>query len=65
MKFPLVFVFACCASAANVNSIPPIHIDGNAQLAACGCATLQNGTWVIGPWSISSSPGDGVLISRM
>ncbi len=55
-------------SAGNVNSIPPIKINGNADLtppgsaSGCKCATLVNGIWVIGPWSISASTGDGVYV---
>src|SRR5262249_13590455 len=58
-------------SAGNVNSIPPITIHGNADLTApgsasgCKCATLVNGTWVIGPWSISASTGDGVYVDSV
>ena len=58
-------------SAGNVNSIPPIKINGNADLtppgsaSGCKCATLVNGTWIIGPWSISASPGDGVYVDSV
>ncbi len=65
---PLSLVFIGAVTAGNVSSIAPIQIYGNADLTApgsasgCKCAKYVNGTWVIGPWSISSSAGDGVYV---
>jgi hypothetical protein len=53
------------SSAGNVKSIGPIHINGNDGFAACGCASQVGGVWVIGPWSISGAPGDGVSIENV
>ena len=61
----LLLVSTGISFAANVNSIGPIHIDGDAGFAACGCAALVGGVWTIGPWSISGAAGDGVLIENV
>src|SRR5260370_7066910 len=61
----MLLIAAGIAFAGNVNSIGPIHITGNAGFATCGCARLAGGVWVIGPWSISGAPGDGVLIENV
>jgi len=61
----MLLISAGIAFAGNVNSIGPIHITGNAGFATCGCARLVGGVWVIGPWSISGAPGDGVLIENV
>ena len=53
------------SATGNVNSIGPIHISEDGGFAACGCASLVGGVWVIGPWSISGAPGDGVLIENV
>jgi hypothetical protein len=61
----VLLVSAGVGFAGNVNSIGPIHIAGNADFATCGCAKLVSGVWVIGPWSISGAPADGVLIENV
>jgi hypothetical protein len=66
--FVLILIPVGIVSAGNVDSISPIKILRNADLtppgssSGCRCATLVNGTWVIGPWSISGAPGDGVYV---
>src|SRR5215467_473222 len=61
----ILLVFTGTALAGNVNSIGPIHISEDADFATCGCARNVGGVWVIGPWSISGAPGDGVLIENV
>src|SRR5258708_10060248 len=61
----MLLVFAGMAFAVGANSIGPIHIAANADFATCRCARLVGGVWVIGPWSISGAPGDGVLIENV
>ena len=60
----LAAALAGSASPSSASSIAPIHINGDTGFSACGCATQVDGVWVIGPWSISGAPGDGVLIEN-
>jgi len=63
----LVVLLVCAGVGfgGNVNSIGPIHITADTGFATCGCARLVGGVWVIGPWSISGAPADGVLIENV
>src|SRR6185295_17038850 len=66
--YPISVQSRHAAVSSSVPTILPIRILGNEDLTApgstsgCKCATLENGTWVIGPWSISKAPWDGVYI---
>ena len=68
-SFSLCVVLAALLAGSvlpsRASSIAPIHVGGNADFAACGCARQVDGVWVIGPWSISGAPGDGVLIENV
>jgi parallel beta-helix repeat protein len=60
-------ILASASPALGVSSHAPITIASDSDFTTCGCVVSGSGTssdpYVIGPWSVSNSTGDGVHIN--